>query len=207
MGITDPEDIKNIVDNHNDLRRRVAKGLETRGKKGKEGQPAASNMMQVEWDPEVAKMAQTWVDQCSGAHDSNRNMESGYCGQNYAGSWTTSGPSPASPENFKGWADMWYGEVDNFDRDDIAAFGKGNHTGTVGHYTQVIWASVTKIGCGYRYNYDGKKWFGSTVICNYCPGGNWGGAQIYKVREKDGKMECPEGSTENDGLCKLDKAN
>ena len=36
-----------------------------------------------------------------------------------------------------------------------------------------------------------------------CLGGNWGGSPIYKVGEPG--SECPDGSTNVDGLCQLDK--
>ena len=65
-----------LVDKHNELRRKVAKGEETRGHPGP--QPPASNMNQLVWDDEVAKMAQTWADQCPPSpHDKNRNMVDG----------------------------------------------------------------------------------------------------------------------------------
>ena len=76
LGITTAEDKKVLVDTHNDLRRKVAKGEETRGHPGP--QPGASNMNQLVWDNEVAKMAQTWADQCPPSpHDTNRNMVDG----------------------------------------------------------------------------------------------------------------------------------
>ncbi len=59
---------------------------------------------------------------------------------------------------------------------------KANHnyaTGTCatgkvcGHYTQVMWAKSTKLGCGLN-KCPGLKW-SSTIVCNYAPGGNSGG--------------------------------
>jgi len=202
LGITDPADIKTIVDKHNALRRKVAKGKEEKGKKGKRGQPGAANMMEVQWDEELAKMAQTWVNQCSEkAHDANRNVKSGYCGQNWA--WMASGSQKAKKDGpLKQSVDMWYKEVKDFDSDAIASFQigkKDTHTGVVGHYTQVIWAKVTKIGCGYIERLVGKM-YERTVICNYSPGGNMGGAEIYKVGEAG--TACPPGSTHVDGLCR-----
>jgi hypothetical protein len=45
-----------IVDKHNELRRKVAKGLETRGVNG--GQPKAADMFELVWDPVLAASAQ-----------------------------------------------------------------------------------------------------------------------------------------------------
>merc|ERR1719186_420488 len=91
-----------------------------------------------------------------------------------------------------------YNEVKDFDSDTIAIASfnkKGTHTGVVGHYTQVIWAKVTKIGCGYIERLEGK-WYKRTVICNYSPAGNMKGGQVYKVGEAG--TACPPGSTHVD---------
>jgi len=65
-------DKKLIVDLHNQMRRRVAKGLEWRGSPGP--QPPAANMRQLQWDDELALMAQTHANQCIFGHDPNRNV-------------------------------------------------------------------------------------------------------------------------------------
>jgi hypothetical protein len=52
-------DIKVIVDKHNELRRKVAKGLEARGVGG--GQPKAADMNELVWDPVLAASAQRSV--------------------------------------------------------------------------------------------------------------------------------------------------
>ena len=49
-------DIKVVVDKHNELRRKVAKGLETRGVNG--AQPKAADMYELVWDKELAASAQ-----------------------------------------------------------------------------------------------------------------------------------------------------
>ena len=46
----------------------------------------------------------------------------------------------------------------------------GVTTGTTGHYTQVVWAESSRLGCGKRDRY---------VVCNYL-GGNMSGSSIYK---------------------------
>ena len=46
---------------HNDLRRRIAKGLETRGTPGSGPQPAAQDMNELVWDDELAAVAQRFV--------------------------------------------------------------------------------------------------------------------------------------------------
>ena len=80
------QDEKNqIVDEHNKLRQRVARGEETLGFKGP--QPAASNMNELVWDDELAVVAQRWTDPCTGGHDKNRKSANyQVVGQNAASS-------------------------------------------------------------------------------------------------------------------------
>merc|ERR1712123_388753 len=67
-----------IIKTHNDLRQKVAGGLETNG-----NQPKASNMRKNVWNEEIAEIAQRLVDQCKFTHDKKRNMCDGtYVGQN-----------------------------------------------------------------------------------------------------------------------------
>ena len=59
--------VENIVSSHNRLRARVARGEERAGRGG--GQPGAGDMMEVEWDVELARVAQAHADQCHFDHD------------------------------------------------------------------------------------------------------------------------------------------
>ena len=65
-----------ILDRHNDLRRKVAKG-------DQKGQPPAANMKKMVWSKELEEIAQRWTDQCTFAHDEVRIKKDGtYVGQN-----------------------------------------------------------------------------------------------------------------------------
>ena len=64
-----------ILDKHNELRRRVAKGEETNGING--AQPAASNMKKMVWNEELEAVAQRWADQCTFGHDKKREKLDG----------------------------------------------------------------------------------------------------------------------------------
>lgn len=179
------DDIKVIVNKHNELRRQVAKGLETRGVNGP--QPKAADM---------------WADQCpNGLHDKNR-LSPGFqsVGQNMADSWS----SVNSPE--KSLADKvtgWYNEVAAWPSANLGAYSEAGATGVVGHYTQLIWGATTKVGCGFvayidasqpRYQYRQK------LVCNYGIGGNMLGGKVYTATTGDAGSACPNGT--NDGLCK-----
>ena len=64
-----------ILDKHNELRRRVAKGEETSGLSG--AQPAAANMKKMVWSEELETVAQRWADQCTSGHDKKRGKLDG----------------------------------------------------------------------------------------------------------------------------------
>ena len=50
-----------------------------------------------------------------------------------------------------------------------------------GHYSQVVWAKTTKIGCGFVEYMNGNK---DTVffVCNYGPSGNFPNQKVYEIR-------------------------
>merc|ERR1719340_130066 len=56
-----------ILDQHNEMRRKVAKGQERRGSNGP--QPGASNMKKLVWNTELESIAQRWADQCPNDHE------------------------------------------------------------------------------------------------------------------------------------------
>jgi len=69
----------------------------------------------------------------------------------------------------------------------------------IGHYTQVVWAETTDVGCGYIAKLDGQ-FIKSYMACNYGPGGNMRGQSIYEQGEPGSK--CPTGTTKTaEGLC------
>lgn len=76
------DEITAIVDIHNTVRNWVAMGWETRGGPGP--QPRASNMRMVEWDGELAVLANRWAAQCVFAHDLCRDLAKYPVGQNIA---------------------------------------------------------------------------------------------------------------------------
>lgn len=61
-----------IVDAHNTLRNFVANGLELRGNPGP--QPTAANMKLIEWNDELANVAERWSAQCIYNNDECRDL-------------------------------------------------------------------------------------------------------------------------------------
>jgi len=119
----------------------------------------------LQWDDAIAASAQRWAD--TGTCDTLVHSEDGY-GENIF--WASPAPSP--DKLFEG-VDAWYDEIK------VTADGETSDwcDGTCGHYTQLVWASSTHIGCGTC---------GGTMVCQYSPAGNMAGdfeANVFKTQK------------------------
>ncbi|XP_014208149.1 venom allergen 3-like [Copidosoma floridanum] len=172
---------KAIVELHNELRRKVASGQEIRGNPGPQRKLQNGKMANLKWDEEIAKIAQHWADQCQIKHDACRNTPKDYVGQNIGYKGTTM-DIKNSVILIKELVKKWYDEVVNFDGR-TSKFVSGKQNGkTVGHYTQIVWAETTRIGCGavkYKTVYKNMGMNNLLLVCNYAPGGNIVGSLIY----------------------------
>ncbi|XP_012256324.2 venom allergen 3-like [Athalia rosae] len=165
-------EIKSLVNRHNELRTRVAEGRETAGNSGP--QPPATDMKALAWDPELARVAQRWADQCAeNAHDDCRSVDRFYVGQNVVTVMTTGNTFDPIVK----LVDPWYNEVKMFNRADVSKYRFESSTG---HYTQLVWGQTSSIGCGKVRFYNGARGMNTLrLICNYGPGGNVIGQRIY----------------------------
>ena len=53
-----------------------------------------------------------------------------------------------------------------------------------GHFTQLVWAETTHVGCGYIKFKDSANPsfpYATWVTCNYGPAGNFDGEPLYKT--------------------------
>ncbi|KAG8191105.1 hypothetical protein JTE90_010029 [Oedothorax gibbosus] len=148
-------------------------------------------MLEMEWDDHLAKQAQAWAEQCEFEHDNPIDKDGEEAGQNIG--WE--GRSDDKPE-WKGMIQSFYDEVKDFDPKDIHKLIDDDDTG---HFTQVIWAESSRIGCGYvRYvGEDGGNEF--LYGCNYAPGGNFEDSPVYEVGKPCSKCG---GCGSIPGLCK-----
>ncbi|XP_063988419.1 uncharacterized protein LOC135168315 [Diachasmimorpha longicaudata] len=167
-----------ILNRHNQWRANVARGGERRGNKGP--QPAARNLGPLRWNNEIAEIAQRWADQCNYRHDECRNAaDNTHVGQNIAYVGWSDG---WHEESLLEMVDNWYNEVKDFDKNMV----KSLHLPPVppgpklGHYTQMVWAKTTSVGCGAsRYKKKGE-FYKTYLVCNYAPGGNYDGQAVYE---------------------------
>ncbi|KAJ8045233.1 GLIPR1-like protein 1 [Holothuria leucospilota] len=137
--------------------------LEAHNQFRSEVSPTAANMVVLEWDDSLADMAQGWADQCTFAHGNPANISPfGYVGQNiWAGSGTT------DTWNLFDMVKSWADEKEFYD------YNSNSCSGVCGHYTQLVWAATTDVGCALASCslLEGLGWSPATVlVCNYGEG-------------------------------------
>jgi len=180
-------EVKEVLDYHNRLRSRVAVGSTS--------QPPAANMLQLTWDPELARVAQRLADQCKFSHDCPdcRRVKRFKVGQNLYQSFTT---RSSEKSNWVKAIDSWFTEIKLFPTTSVSSY---KFSPATGHYSQMMWAKTSKIGCGVTAFRSGR--FNTRLyVCNYGQTGNILRQQVYKIGKACSSCSgsC---STEFPGLC------
>ncbi|XP_010209268.1 PREDICTED: peptidase inhibitor 16 [Tinamus guttatus] len=166
------EEKKIIVDGHNKFRSQVS--------------PPAMDMLKMSWDVELEAFAQAYAEKCIWDH----NKERGRRGENLFAM------TPTLDLEFA--VEDWNGE-EKFYNLTTAMCAPGQ---MCGHYTQVVWASTQRVGCGVKFcaKIDGIETEDMyLLVCNYYPPGNMKGRKPYK--EGASCSQCPEGTLCVDALC------
>ncbi|KAJ8023542.1 Peptidase inhibitor 16 [Holothuria leucospilota] len=181
------EDQKAILEVHNYYRSKVS--------------PTATNMEEMKWDSVLAKQAQDWADTCVYEHP-NKTIHKDYIGigQNLYAIYNVYGLETAKPDATEP-VESWHSEVQYYYYEYNACVVDE----VCGHYTQVVWADTTDVGCGINYclsaKYDNtalpNAWI---VVCNYSPGGNYIGQWPYETGEEQ-CSQCSDGRPCKNGLC------
>ncbi|XP_058811260.1 scoloptoxin SSD558 [Topomyia yanbarensis] len=162
----EPSDKYDILEEHNKLRQAVAQGLIP-------GQPGAENMLEMQWDDELAAKAQEWSEQCMFKHDPKKRLGRFTMGQNLALISSSGSLDDDRDSDFSGRIRRWFDEVKKY------SFGARFSLAT-GHYMQLVWAETFLVGCGFSYYYSGNK-YNKLYVCNYGPAGNVQGQQPYII--------------------------
>jgi uncharacterized protein YkwD len=123
----------------------------------------------LQWSKELAAYAQEWAAHlaakgCSMAH----RPRSGEWAQQYGENlfWGSN-----SLYSVKDACVSWYSEKKDF----TGPVFTGNEANVVGHYTQMVWRSTTKVGIGVARCSNGAI----IIVANYDPPGNYLGENAY----------------------------
>jgi len=116
------------------------------------------------WDDHLAKYAQEWANHLKkNGFDMEHRDETPY-GENIY--WTS------APVDATDIVDSWAAERKQY------RYGKFTAAQlNCGHYTQVVWDTTTKVGCGMATDGEQQIW-----VCNYDPAGNMLGEYPYKKK-------------------------
>ncbi|ORX46607.1 PR-1-like protein, partial [Piromyces finnis] len=109
----------------------------------------ASNMQTLYWSSTLASEAQAYAEKCVGLN------HSGVMGENLA---------TATYNNVERLYHLWEDEREIFEESD--SYRKkfpGYHS--FGHYTQIVWAANTKVGCGQAYCKNLSQPY--NLVCRY----------------------------------------
>uniref|UniRef100_A0A674N9I6 Cysteine-rich secretory protein LCCL domain containing 1a n=1 Tax=Takifugu rubripes TaxID=31033 RepID=A0A674N9I6_TAKRU len=159
-------DAQLILDLHNKLRGQVY--------------PPASNMEYMVWDTELERTAAEWAETCLWEHGPAGLLPQ--IGQNLGAHW-----GRYRPPTFH--VQAWYDEVKDYSfpyPQECNTYCPFKCSGPVcTHYTQLVWATSSRIGCAvnlcYNMNVWGQIWAKAIyLVCNYSPKGNWWGHSPYK---------------------------
>ncbi|VDD82506.1 unnamed protein product [Mesocestoides corti] len=138
----------------------------------------------------MEKLAMQWADQCRWEHpDPDYYPQYRGIGQNLA---LQSGPK----QSFTKMAESWYNEVVNY------TYSSNDCSYVCGHYTQMVWASTTVLGCAMqRCDSLEPGWTPPVylMVCQYAPGGNYVGEKPYTSGRSC--SECPAGYSCSQNQC------
>jgi pathogenesis-related protein 1 len=159
-GVGEPTNLTGITLFHNQVRAAV----DTTG-------VAGGPLPMMVWDSDLAAHALAYASMCkdtdapAGLIDhSTQAYRTNAAGYPYVGENIFGSGGAASAQQA---VDTWAGEKANFTYPSGCA-------GTCGHYTQVVWRTSINLGCA-NVTCPGLT-YGGTILCEYGPGGNSGGA-------------------------------
>uniref|UniRef100_A0A7I4YK41 SCP domain-containing protein n=1 Tax=Haemonchus contortus TaxID=6289 RepID=A0A7I4YK41_HAECO len=171
---------------HNEYRSQVARGL-AKDRLGGTA-PTAGKMARMSYDCKIEESMMRWLNQCKWGHSRGENGENMFMSTD-----TRMKPIKAADMSTKGWfSELETKGVGKENKLTMQVFNRG-----VGHYTQMVWQSSKKLGCG-------VKVCNNFVLagCQYQRRGNLLGANIYDKGNTCSMCKCPQCRCDSrEGLC------
>ncbi|XP_070389044.1 scoloptoxin SSD976-like [Dermacentor albipictus] len=192
-----------ILKTHNDYRSTVTTGK-------LRGFPPAANMRQLEWNEELASVAQAKAQQCTDSrgtlkHDSPEERfitEFNKTGQNLAFRRSNIAFNGTDwPAQVKAWFDGH----SHYSPSNVNRFSSPSES-PAGHFTQVVWATARYVGCGYvDYAVAGVSVMPhmQLYVCNYAGAGNVLTLPVYQAGEVCSACPNDTACAQDTGLCTL----
>jgi len=142
----------------------------------------------MKFDPKLAELAQELANKKEFAH-SGAMVDGQQTGENIYMGWTTVEPT-GNIIDVTPAISSWYHESDALEGD-ITPDDVTSSNPVFGHFTQVVWDSSNRVGCGAsRWSEEVPNYtkYYTLVFCNYLPAGNWVGEVPY---QNMGHASCP----------------
>ncbi|XP_077525279.1 CRISP/Allergen/PR-1-like [Amblyomma americanum] len=182
-GIEDSDKDK-ILAAHNRYRSQIATGNTTR-------LPPAANMMELEWDDDLARVAQAHANLCANQPSCSSCMR--------IEKFPIVGRTGClirtdNEDNNRDWEGCIGHMFDESGRlPDTGLISPIRTARGAESFTQLAWATTWRVGCGYvKYPSYSALRYEKLYTCAYGPGGNIRGEDVYKVGRPC--SECPEGT-------------
>jgi len=121
---------------------------------------ARTQVPPLAWSAHLAARAQDWANTLLARRQFSHRPNAPY-GENL---FSISGGLASPAEVVRAWAD----EARNYD------YADNSCRGVCGHYTQIVWADTTEVGCAVARGGGREVW-----VCNYNPPGNWVGRRPW----------------------------
>jgi len=143
----------------------------------------------LSWSGALASYAAQTASKCVFAHDLSPG--GGGYGQNLAFWGGSQGASfGINRAGAQAASNMWYnGELNLFPSSDYGKSNPGGNFADWGHFSQLIWAGTTEVGCVSHVCPAGTLSSLESIytVCNYSPAGNMGGQYGNNVRAPQGQ--------------------
>nr|Q7TSQ1.1 RecName: Full=C-type lectin domain family 18 member A; AltName: Full=Mannose receptor-like protein [Mus musculus]AAP22983.1 mannose receptor precursor-like isoform 2 [Mus musculus] len=139
-----------ILTAHNRLRSRV--------------HPPAANMQRMDWSESLAQLAEARAALCVTSVTPNLASTPGH--NSHVG-WNVQ-LMPMGSASFVEVVNLWFAEGLQYRHGDAECA----HNATCAHYTQLVWATSSQLGCGRQPCFVDQEAM-EAFVCAYSPGGNW----------------------------------
>ncbi|EAT44206.1 AAEL004407-PA [Aedes aegypti] len=189
-----PKYVNLILNYHNSKRNRLACGSMRRF-------ASATSMQKLRWNDELAHLAEYNAKSCNFAHDECHNTDRfPFTGQSIGMKWFH-GMNLTATQVVRDLIRKWYLEHKLTKQRDLDHFEANDHSFVIGHFTQMIHADTTEIGCAlvrfFKHN-NNLQFLHYYLVCNYSEG-NIQERPVYRKGKRCSK--CKNGCTRGKYRC------